>query len=202
MKLMHALIVPDFNDRNDERYRAVGTVFQSYDITPAFAPIDWNRTVLTRNVAQFSNRYERYDRRTTVIFGYSLGAMIAFVQSSVRPPAALVLASMEPWFKEDMVRRPTAQVAALGLRRMADYENFHFDTLVNGVVSPTYILLGAEEAARLPVMRDRAQAVHDQVTGSKLIMVSNAQSGLASPAYLDALSSVVARLIESSRSVG
>jgi hypothetical protein len=194
MNLTHALIVPDFGDRQDERYQMVGSLFKEQGIEPAFMPIDWHRAVLTRNIAQFSNYYDRYDRRTTVIFGYALGAMISFVQSSIRPPAALILASLESWFAEDIPLRSKTDVAALGLRRLADFESFDFDALVKFIVSPTYVLIGKSEASRIPSMRLRAEAVSKKVKDSKLLMLPGVKRDLASPVYREALRNVITEL--------
>ncbi|HUD11143.1 MAG TPA: hypothetical protein VMS08_01930 [Candidatus Saccharimonadia bacterium] len=191
MDLKHALIIPGFDERKDERYTELGSVFAARGIEPYFVPIDWPRTDLTRNIDQFSSYYDRYDRRKTVIFGFSVGAMIALVQSSVRPPAALILASLSPWFKEDIPTRSASHLALPGHRRMADYDKYEFSRIAPLVVSTTYILVGEREARRLRPLMTRSQAAVELIPGASLTIVPDAPHDFAHPDYLSALTRII-----------
>jgi hypothetical protein len=194
MDLTDALIIPEYGDTEDARYKRVAELFIRQKIEPHFVPIQWRRSIMTQNVAQFADFYAKYDRRTLVIFGYGIGAMIAFVQSAVRPPAALILGSMAPWFAEDVPLRTATHKVKHGSGRVGNYQKFTFADIAPRISAKTFLLYSEEESRRLPQIRIRAEQVRDEITGSTLTVVPGDIQDFSGPDYMSALRSIITSL--------
>ena len=194
MNLTDALIIPGFSEREDDRYRRIASAFRGIGATPVFVPIVWPRTVITQNVEQFRPVYARYDPATTVVFGYSLGAMVAYMAARERSPAALILASVAPWFAEDVPERSHYHTRVIGSRRLSVYRGITFDDGAHRVTSRTTILVGEREIKQWPIFLTRARAVHAAISGSDLITVPRARHEIGHPKYMRAIERAIAGL--------
>jgi hypothetical protein len=194
MNLTDALIIPEYGDIEDARYRGVAELFIHRGIKPHFVPIQWRRSVMTQNVAQFADFYAKYDRRTLVVFGYGIGAMIAFVQSAVRPPAALILSSMAPWFAEDIPSRTPTHKVKHGSGRVGNYQKFTFADIAPKVPSKTFLLYSERESRRLPQVRTRTEQAHNEIAGSMLVVVPGDIQDFSGPDYAEALRRIISGL--------
>jgi hypothetical protein len=194
MSLTDAIIIPDYGDTEDERYKALEALFKGHEIKPHFAPILWRRSVFTQNIAQFADYYARFDRRTLVIFGYGIGAMVGFVQSAIRPPQALILASMAPWFAEDIPGRATTHKVQHGSGRVGNYQKYAFSDIAPKISSQTWVLYNEGQSRRLPQLRVRAEAVRSNVAGSTLTLVPGDMQDFSGPDYQKSLLDLIQRL--------
>lgn len=194
MKLEHALMVPGFGGEYTNTYQRIGDWFRDVNIVPEFVPITWRRTIIDQNVGQFEQVYANHDPSTTVVFGYSLGATVAFAAAARRSPAVLILASMAPWFAEDVPQRSAYHKQLVGRRRLAAYKNFVFSDYANDVTSKTYLLVGGAEARRWPPFKQRAEAVHQTVPGSELFLIPHSEHS-PNEAYFEVIHKIIQRLL-------
>jgi pimeloyl-ACP methyl ester carboxylesterase len=194
MKLENALIVPGFSEGDDARYRMVGESFRRAGIKPHFVSIKWPRTVLTQNASEFDRTYLKYDPASTVVFGFSAGAMLALMAVAGRSPAALMLASMPAWFAEDLASRLPSHKRAVGKRRMADYETIHFDDLAKRLASKTYLFVAEGEIKQWPTFLSRAADANAKIPGSELIRIKRSGHNIGDQDYMEAINNVIARL--------
>lgn len=193
MKLENALIVPGFNESENKYYRQLEKWFHDAGIAPKFVPIMWPRTVLTQNIEEFRKTYVHFNPDTTVIFGYSLGATIAFLAAAERSPAVLILASMAPWFAEDIPNRSKYHRQVVGKRRLDTYKTIRFADTVKSISSKTYLLVGEIEANRWPAFLTRAAAARDLISNSELLEVPRSEHSL-NQQYLEKISKIISEL--------
>jgi hypothetical protein len=191
MELTHALLITSVEWPQSEIFDQIESYFAARNIQSARVRLHARFTTLSQNVDQFSYPYAKYDRRHTVIFGFGLAAMCAFVTASQRPPAALILASLDPWFAEDIPVRSSLDVREASGARLKDFERYRFSDLVKTVSSKTIMLLGDEEAERTPPYFERAKAVIRALPGSELLMVPGVRHDLTHSTYLAAIKQAV-----------
>jgi pimeloyl-ACP methyl ester carboxylesterase len=191
MKRQTALIVPGFGEGNDNRYRSIASMFRQAGIKPLFVPISWPRTVLSQNAREFDETYQKYDPASTVVFGFSAGAMLAFMSAARRSPAVLILASMPAWFAEDLATRSAGHKRIVGHRRVSDYATLHFDELAKKVRSKTYLLVAEGEIKQWPTFLARAADAHAKIAGSILVKVPHSGHNIGHEDYLKAVKSII-----------
>ena len=196
MKLEHALIVPGGQQYDPVLFEPFEEVFRNAGISAQFVPIKWSRTVISQNVHQFNEIYRHYDPSTTVVFGFSAGAMISLIAAADRSPAVLILASLAAWFAEDVPHRSQWYKKAVGHRRVADYKNLHFSQLAPHITSETYILLTDSDSKRWPQFEVRAHEAQRLIKNSELIKVPNIGHDIGNPKYVQAVAEVISKLVE------
>lgn len=120
--------------------------------------------------------------------------MIAFLAAAEHNPAVLILASMAPWFSEDVKSRSDYHKYIVGKRRLAVYKDIYFTDAAKHITAKTYILVGGgSEIKRWPAFRVRAEAAHTTIRDSELIVVPGSGHALDRQ-YLKAIRSVIAKL--------
>jgi predicted alpha/beta-fold hydrolase len=193
MPLSKALIIPGFGGTEDG-YQYVEASFRAISVSPEFVPITWSRTVLTQNLGQFQGVYVRCHPETTIIFGYSLGAMIALLTAAEHNPAVLILASIAPWFAEDIPRRSEYHKQVAGHRRLAVYENTSFDEIAARIKAKTFILTSEGEGKRWPAYLERAKDAHRKIANSMLTEVPRAGHDINHLAYKKKVEELIVKL--------
>lgn len=156
-----------------------------------FVPITWERTTIDNWLLDFKKVYAKYDPDSTILAGFSYGAMTVLLAAAERPPAELWLFSLSPWFAEDIPQLKKHWVDMRGKRRMASFGKLHFNQLAPKITSKTLILLGETEAKRWPVMVPRSHAAHTLIKNSRLVMAPGADHNITSPTYIQAISQAI-----------
>src|SRR4030042_5586165 len=123
-----AFIIPAFSEStNDEPYEAIALAFKRKGIESIPVNISWKRTTLSDNIDQFLRQYKKVKAKEFYLFGFSLGAYIAFIASAKIKTKAQILCSLSPCFKEDLPYAGKFLMKVLGRHRIADIEkNYSF----------------------------------------------------------------------------
>ena len=153
--------------------------------------IHWPRTVISQNVIQFETIYKRYEPESTVLFGFSAGAQVAFVAAAKSSPAVLMLASMPGWFAEDLPTRSEFHKRMVGHRRVSDYATLSFNDLAKGITARSYVFVAEKEVKPYPHFLHRAEDAHSKIKQSELIKVENAGHNISDSNYIRAIKRVV-----------
>jgi len=92
---------------HDADYPSLLKAIDAKDYDSRFVPIKWEGTTLVDWTEQLSAEYDKCDPDNTVLAGFSMGAMAAFIIAANAPkkPQGLWLGSLSPYFAEDL---PTA----------------------------------------------------------------------------------------------
>jgi hypothetical protein len=114
------LIIPGFGQKiTDPAFHMIANAYQAKGITPVLVAIDWNRLKprsLADTAAQLSLEIRRdFPNAHVLLFGFSLGAVLAYKLSESIHPKHALLCSMSPVFEEDHKLQPFFLQQLLGL---------------------------------------------------------------------------------------
>mgnify|MGYP000845411952 FL=1 len=111
-----AYIIPGFKESSlrQSGYKKIAGYLKEKGIESIQVEIDWKYETPARFkdfLAQFLNQYKRPKKDTEVyLVGFSFGAVTAFLAEAKIKPKALILCSLSPYFKEDLMKmRPSWQ---------------------------------------------------------------------------------------------
>lgn len=143
--------------------------------------IDWKNKTMSDYVLQFKSIVKKDKGKNISVFGFSYGAMIAFISASDLKPKKLYLCSLSPYFKEDLKYIPVKWKKIVGKRRIKDLNTFSFDKIACGIKSKTYVFVGDKEG-NLSIRR--AKLANKKIKNSKLIIVLAAKHDISDKNYL------------------
>lgn len=163
-------------------------------IVPVLITIDWkkkkNRKVsFKEHLDDFERQVKigKYDK--TYVFGFSFGAMIAFLTAAKIKPNALILGSLSPWFKEDVINLKKSD---LKWWKETYLDNPPlFNALAQKIKARAYILVGSKES---PELIDRAKDAHRLIKKSTLKIIPGVGHDISKRKYMEAIRSVIERL--------
>lgn len=165
-----------------------------------FVPIDWKYKTITDWVTEFESTYTKYNPATTILAGFSYGSMIALISASKRPPAALWLFSLSPYFAEDLPNLNPTWLRGIGKRRVMDFQRLAFTPIATTITSPTLIFYGEKEASVWPPMKHRAEEARRLIKNSQLIQVPGAHHDVTDSRYIAEIKKAMHGLDKSSAS--
>ena len=192
-------IIPGFQHLpSDKGYPDVARWFAARGVKPVRVRMTWNYRVMSDYVAQFLEIVEKQRPREFYYWGFSYGAMIAFIASTKLQPKAQMLCSLSPYFREDL-----AGVVAyakkigkkpqhfFGKRRRADFEQYSFTKLAREVTCPTILTMGSEEKS---ILIKRVNDAHKRIKKSRLIIADDAAHDIAQKEYADILRKAISTM--------
>ncbi len=183
-------IIPGYRHKSgDQAYIDLVNVFEKKKLASIVVPIKWKYSAFNKWLAEFDAFYEKNKAEETVLLGFSYGAMIALAAAVKIQPKLLILCSLSPYFKEDLVTMKKSWVRAIGKRQMADFEKVSFNELAKNIKSKTILLLGEKETIKYPELADRVKIAHQKIS-SKLVMVPNGDHNIGQKEYLEAIGKI------------
>ncbi len=189
-----AFIIPGFSEseKNNPAYRKIAGFFKKKDIRPVIVDIEWKRKTMSEYVRQFQKIYlEKNQGAEIYFFGFSYGAMIAFISSVEVKPKMQVLCSLSPFFREDFPRIREWWKKYIGKKRLKDFRHISFDALADKIVSDTIILAGNKEGSEVDC---RAKDAHKKIKNSRLIIIQNAKHAIQQDEYLAEVKKIISEL--------
>lgn len=181
-------IIPGFKEKkSDKQYQKLKKVLSSNGYEVLISPIDWNYKVLSGQVNQFKEFFNKNKSGDNSILGFSFGAMIALVCAKELNPNKLFLCSLSPYFKEDLDKIPQRWKNLMGKKRINDFSNISFSQAVLGLQVETKVFLGELEARKFSVLEKRCMAVQKKIPQSQLIRINNAPHDIGNEHYIRAL---------------
>lgn len=122
-------ILPGFFSTTGETgYQKIAKEFCKYEFDVIFVDIAWKYNRINDYISQFLESYQRYKGTSNYIFGFSYGALIAYMSAKdhINNIDGLYLASIAPYFKEDLPYIPEGEKSEIGNRRFDDIEKTLF----------------------------------------------------------------------------
>jgi predicted alpha/beta hydrolase family esterase len=118
------LIIPGFGENSTMGpYKKLKKLLESKPgITVRFYNPQWNYRTTTDWLIDFERKITITDE--TSIIGFSMGAYLALLIAQSHLVDQLILASLSPFFKENIPRLPSAAHRFFGKRKMADFKNY------------------------------------------------------------------------------
>lgn len=100
-------------------------------------------------VKQFRKQLYHAKDEEVYLFGFSFGAMVAFIASAEINPKLQLLCSLSPYFKEDLPHLKKSWKNYFGKKRMADMKTFSFNEFSRKTQCRTILVAGTKEGAAL-----------------------------------------------------
>lgn len=182
------LFIPGFQeDLSSRDYTAVLECFSKAGYIPQFVAVHWKYRTITEWSREVADIYAQYNPSTTVLAGFSFGAIIALRVAATRPPTELWLFSISPYFAEDLPHAKTAWLREIGQRRVRAFSQITSKLLASKIPCKTLIFLGEKEAKKHPQLKRRSEELRDSLAQSHLIAVPHTGHTVESKEYLNAI---------------
>jgi hypothetical protein len=187
-----AVIIPGQNESPAlSQYQTIGRYYQQAGIAPLWVEFNW-KTLTLKNFTEASRLIltdltQQYPDAEIHLFGFSLGAVIAFKMSEMSGFPTTVLCSLSPAFQEDIRSHP------FPLRfMMKQFGNYPDNGLVLSPATKgkTLVFLYAERDSRL-ISENIIIARTSIYPESRIIIVKDAKHDLSGQAYLDTIGDII-----------
>lgn len=189
-------IIPGFKHKpTNKAYKAIAKILKSQGFSSVLVSIPWRKTTISQNTAYFLKKYKKLNSRKKYILGFSFGAMIAFLASTKVRTSGLILCSLSPYFKEDMVNADNNLASSVTKQRFHDFKKIHCATLAKQVKAKQILMLyGAKETK--PLIK-RVRKTFKQITSTKkhLIPVKETEHNIGDKQYLHTIHHIARELL-------
>jgi hypothetical protein len=184
------LFVPGYTEGLKSRnYGSLLRVIRESGYRAKFVPINWTRTVIDDWVRELNSEYCKHDSATTILAGFSFGAVTAFTVAADRNPYELWLCSLSPYFAEDLSSLSESWLTLIGKRRARAFSRVRFSDKAKLIRCKTSIFVGELEAIKYPLLLTRAKKAHKAIRQSELIHVLDCGHDVTHPNYIASISS-------------
>lgn len=143
-------IIPGFRQKPTNRaYKEIKRILKSEGYFPILVNVPWKGSTISENTKFFLKVYKKIKARKKYVFGFSYGAMIAFIASTKVGASGLILCSLSPYFKED-ISKMRKKVSSLFARRYQNFSKLHCESLAKKIkAKKIFMLYGTKEARSL-----------------------------------------------------
>lgn len=166
----------------DKPYQQVARFAKNsgYDVV-LYTP-KWSRGTPSEWIAGLEEKIAQHGTKNATVFGFSFGAYVAINAASHNVFRKIIACSLPPFFKADIPDIEPSTRTFLGVRRLADLENYPFPNTLKTRI--TFMSGEEEDSEDLEKMAD----YHSQWSGpKKKILVANAEHDLETGDYLKAI---------------
>lgn len=174
-----------------EKYRPLseGLNQKGYKVVPV--DINWKHKSVSQFVAEFKNIYRANSSQYNIVVGNSFGAVVAFVSAADLKPDLVILASLSPYFKEDIsVEEGYKRGLRFGTKRLKDMMNYSAKAVaknINATEVYTKLLYGELEKQTVPYLVSRVKKTANDLEREELIEVKAAPHSMSDPVYIQAI---------------
>ena len=189
-KVKTVLFVPGFQESltNWRDYPATIKAIEAKGYTVIFVAINWSRTTITNWVEELEKEYAKYDPATTILAGFSFGAMTAFMAAAKRNPSELWLFSLSPYFHEE-IHLPSMKkswLTQIGHRRVSAFDEMVFADLLKKINAKILFFYGDQELPKWPDISHRDEPIK-QLRNAKVIIIRSAGHDVTDQHYIKAI---------------
>jgi len=194
-KIKPIFIIPGFrHSPKNKAYKEIAKILRREGYYPVLMNIQWRQTTISQNVENFVKKFKKNTSRKKYILGFSFGAMIAFIASTKVSASGVVLCSLSPYFKEDLLKLNKNLLSSISVKRYNDFSNLHCEYIAKQIkVKQIHMLYGAREARSLI---KRVTETYDQITSVNkyLIRIKKADHDMGHKRYLDKIHQIAKEL--------
>ena len=185
-------IIPGFTETvNLKGYQRAIKSFKSKDFKVVPIKITWKYNVMSDYIDEFFCQLSHKKSDEVYIFGFSFGAMIAFISTIKLKPKMLFLCSLSPYFKEDLKSLKKSWINMVGKKRIADLKRFSFQELAKNISCKTLLIAGEKESREVYV---RVNDANKRIRNSELLIVAGAKHEISEKEYITKLNEVIFNL--------
>ncbi len=178
-------IIPGFRHLpTNKAYKEIAKLLKTEGYDPIPVTIPWKQTTISENTEYFLKKFKRKlhqdGMQKVYILGFSFGAMIAFLASTKVKVNGLILCSLSPFFKEDVLKK----VKSL---RDKDFSQLHCATLAKRIMAKKILMLyGAKETK--PLIK-RVTTAYEQIPSDNkyLFAIQKTEHDIADKKYVYAI---------------
>ena len=135
-----AFIIPWFWQKSSEKeFLEIKSYFEKNWFSPILVDINRKRKTMSDYVKEFISISEKYNWEKYV-FWFSFWAMIAFLSNEKINSKKLILASLSPYFKEDLPNNKKSWLKILWKNRIKDFEKIIFKEKILNFKKESYLL--------------------------------------------------------------
>lgn len=181
-------IIPGFRQQPTSRaYKDLAKILKVDGYSPILIKIPWKNSTITQNSEFFLRKFNKIEDKKKYILGFSYGAMIALIASTKVESEGLILCSLSPYFKEDLVKTNKKALSSLMKQRFKDFSKLRYGALAKNIKSKQIVILyGTEEASSL--IRRATQAFSKIPARKKyLIPVLKTEHNIGNTRYLQTI---------------
>lgn len=127
------IIIPGFGEsESEEAYIQLKEDIQSYSgsIVEFYNPI-WDRRTVRHWINDFKNKFKDVDLSQFTVIGFSMGAYITLALSKEQKFKKIILASLSPYFKENLKQLPEDALKFMGKNRIKDFSSVMVPSTIN-----------------------------------------------------------------------
>jgi len=185
-------IIPGFTEKvNLKGYQQIIKFFKSKNFKVIPIKISWQYKVMSNYVDEFFSQLSHQQNDEVYLFGFSFGAMIAFISAVKIKPKILFLCSLSPYFNEDLKSLKKSWKNRIGKKRMEDLKKFSFNKLVKNINCKTILVAGKNEGKELDT---RVNDAHNKIKKSELIIIDDVKHEISQKEYIDKLHKIISNL--------
>jgi len=185
-------IIPGFTEKVSLKgYQQAIKFFKSRNFKVIPIKISWKYKVMSDYVDEFFYQLSHKKSDDIYIFGFSFGAMIAFISAIKLKPKMLFLCSLSPYFKEDLKFLKKSWKNGVGKKRIEDLKNFSFQELAKDINCKTLLIVGEREPKEL---HKRVKNAHKKIKRSELFVASGAKHEISQKEYIKKLHEIISTL--------
>lgn len=185
-------IIPGFTeDINAKSYQEVIRSFEAQSFRVVPVEISWKYRVMSDYVEEFLDQVSHNKNDEVYLFGFSFGAMIAFISATEIDPRTLFLCSLSPFFKEDLENLPKYVKKDIGKKRLEDLGNYSFKKLAGKINCRTILVAGEKETRDL---LERVENTHKKIKDSELFIINKARHNISQKEYWNKLREIISTL--------
>ncbi|MFA7314868.1 MAG: hypothetical protein WC025_02960 [Candidatus Magasanikbacteria bacterium] len=182
-------IIPGFGQQTKmSGYNKLLKFFKTKKFKVVSVKISWKNKVMSNYIDEFSKQLTHQKEDEVYLFGFSLGAMIAFISAEKINPKVLLLASLSPYFKEDLKFVRESWKNFLGKKRIEDFKNFSFTKLAKKIDCKTFLFAGETEVKEL---FRRVEDANKNLKHSELFIIKNTKHDISQKEYLNKLEEII-----------
>lgn len=186
-------VIPGYKHNPQHKaYKAIAKILKTEGYFPIMTTVPWKGTTISENTEYLLEKYQEsvllrnktMRKSKTYVLGFSYGAMIAFLLSTKLRMSGLILCSLSPYFKEDMRKVSSKDLASLTQRRYDDFSQLHSATLAKRTKAKHILMLYGEKEAKPLINRVKMTYRNFSSKSKYLIAINNTEHTIGSKPYL------------------
>lgn len=145
-------IITGYNESiNDFWYREAVKNFENNSFNVVPISIKRKYRVMTDYVSDFASQFVHSQDNEVYILWFSFGAMVALIATSIHKLDVknLMLCSLSPYFKEDLLVSRKRWLESLWKKRVSDFQKYSFKKIALSIDSKTTLVFWEREPVEL-----------------------------------------------------
>lgn len=187
MKTKTVFIIPGYKHQpKNKAYRQIAKILKSQGYLPIPVKIPWKKSTISENTEFFLKKYKEINSKKKYIIGFSFGAMIAFIAATKVKVEGLILCSLSPYFKEDLLKT-NKHLSRLMVKRYYDFSTLRCSTLAKQIKAKKIIMMYGKKEEKSLIKRVTKAYYGISSSHKYLTPIANADHNIGDKRYLRAI---------------